>query len=245
MHSVPYMLGYAEKECAWRANFVFPDDDSGELWEEFVRKFDDLAPLAFGLARKQSANYREIIKKMKNFYGIHELIPLTDEIAEAYIDAQSDSMFNYGIDVTARLFTRHGKAPTYLYYVSYPAIHTLTNFRIDGSIKPAPLAVMRKATHGTDMLLMWDMFPFESMPQKEVEISRKFIKTIVHFAQTGEPKYQGWTSLGKERFTHLDVGHDFVVNKNWPPIQDRMKFWREQNAYWNFTLGLSKSKDEL
>ena len=36
---VPYMLGYAEKEGIWRANYLLPDP-STEIWEDFVRDVD-------------------------------------------------------------------------------------------------------------------------------------------------------------------------------------------------------------
>ncbi len=41
INSVPYMLGYAEKEGIWRANYIVPDHTGDKLWLEFVEKFDD------------------------------------------------------------------------------------------------------------------------------------------------------------------------------------------------------------
>ena len=246
IHDVPYMLGYAEKEGGWRANYIFPDDVEGALWKEFAEKFVDLAPLAFGLARQQSENANEIVDKMRDFYGMKKLFPISDETAEAYVDAQSDTMFNYGIDITAKLHAKHGKAATYLYYLRYPGEHTLTNFRTDHSIKQSPVEVLRKATHGTDMLLMWDMFPFEPMPKIDIEVSRKFIKAIVHFAKEGKPSYAGWKGLSSDKVTYFDMNERFTVKQGWPPIQDRMKFWQEQKAYWNYTLAeINPNKDEL
>ena len=61
----------------------------------------------------------------------------------AFIDACSDSMFTYGIDVTAKLFAQKAKVPTYFYYLTYQMEHTLALFRTDHSVAPPPSEAMK------------------------------------------------------------------------------------------------------
>ena len=39
--------------------------------------------------------------------------PPTEEQLSGLIDASGDTMFNFGIDVTAKLHAKNGKSPTY------------------------------------------------------------------------------------------------------------------------------------
>jgi carboxylesterase type B len=48
INPAPYMLGYAEKEGSWRANYVMPDDEEGALWKEFVANKDKCEYLHVG-----------------------------------------------------------------------------------------------------------------------------------------------------------------------------------------------------
>ncbi len=238
---VPYMIGLAEKEGGWRANYVLPDDDKGALWKEFAEKFDQLAPYAFGLHGKQSEEPDKIVQKMKDFYGLSDLNPITEEKVHAYIDAQSDTMFNLGIQQTVELHAHHAKRqPTYLLYVKYPGRLSLTQMRLNGTFGRHPLEALHMATHGTEMLLMFPMFAgMGEMPDEDVAVSRKFIKTLVDFAQFGKPsKAYGWEPLDSKKPVYYEIDKEFKVRKGFPPIFDRLKFWHEldEDAYWKFTL---------
>lgn len=119
----------------------------------------------------------------------------------------------------------------------------MINFHIYITFHP----IIRYATHGTDMLLLFPMFPFDPMPEKDVEVSRKFIKMLVDFAENGKiTSYPDWKQLDLESQTYLEINDEFSV-KNGLPYQDRMTFWRSLNVYWNHTLNRSDQlkKDEL
>lgn len=120
------MLGYTEKEGIWRANYIAPDHDGGQEWREFMSKFDELGPLAFGLTN-QTENPRVVLDEVINFYQLKNLETPTERDMHNYIDAQSDTMFNFGIDVTAKLLA--DKIPTFHYFLKFPIEHSLANFR--------------------------------------------------------------------------------------------------------------------
>jgi hypothetical protein len=48
---VPYMLGYALKEGAWRINYIAPDGvGSGEEWPHFIQDFNKVVLIMFSIA---------------------------------------------------------------------------------------------------------------------------------------------------------------------------------------------------
>ncbi len=59
------------------------------------------------------------------------------------VDLSGDSMFNYGIDVTAKLHAKHSKGPTYFEYITYPLASSLALFRTDGSKGKPPYDVLK------------------------------------------------------------------------------------------------------
>ena len=195
-NGVPYMLGYAEKEGIWRANYVAPEDNDSHLWKKFVANFRDIGPLAFGI-RNQTDNEQEVLDKLIKFYKLEEMEDPTEDVIEAYVDAQSESMFTYGIDVTTKLMSQH--IPTYFYYLTYPGYHSLALLRKNQKFGDPKYEALKKATHGTDMLLMFPMFPFPDMPQEDIKVSRHFNKLLVDFAQNGKStSFPDWTAFSEE-----------------------------------------------
>ena len=146
INDVPYILGFAEKEGGWRANYVLPDKGGDALWKDFVANFQSsgVGEMALGLIDGQSANPKADLAAISEFYGLAgALEPATEEVAHSYIDAQSESMFTIGIDESLKLHSANAPSPTYVYYLTYPGEHTLTNFRTDGSIERPPLEALK------------------------------------------------------------------------------------------------------
>ena len=73
------MLGFAEKEGIWRANYFLPDDEKSELWHEFLDKFDELATLGLGLTN-QTKDPQAVLDSLVDHYGLGDLDdgPLTE-----------------------------------------------------------------------------------------------------------------------------------------------------------------------
>ncbi len=52
-------------------------------------------------------------------------------------------MFNFGIDVAAKLHAKNSKGPTYFQHITYPQKHSLALFRTDHSIGDPPYEVLK------------------------------------------------------------------------------------------------------
>ena len=60
------------------------------------------------------------------------------------MDLSGDTMFSFGIDVTAKLHARSRSAgPTYFQHITYPAKHSLNLFRTDHTIADPPYQVLK------------------------------------------------------------------------------------------------------
>lgn len=70
--------------------------------------------------------------------------PPTEQQLHNLIDASGDTMFNYGIDVTAKLHAERG-APgrTYFEYITYPLRHSLAQYRTDGTVADPPYQALK------------------------------------------------------------------------------------------------------
>ena len=139
-----HMMGYSDKEGIWRANNMLPSDKNNiPVWKDFVQNYDAVAPLAFGLIKDHTENSKAINEKMTKFYDLRDLEELDDTKVHGFIDAQTDSMFNYAIDETIKLRSRHKDMNTYYFMYTYPGTHTLANLANDGSIRRPELEPLR------------------------------------------------------------------------------------------------------
>lgn len=59
------------------------------------------------------------------------------------LDLFGDTMFNVGIDLTAKLHSVHAPAPTYFYYLVYPGKHSLTMFGSKHDIREPPIEQLK------------------------------------------------------------------------------------------------------
>ena len=98
---VPFLVGVAETEGAWRAANLLTQDAA---MEEFIHKFREVAPLALGLpGQVNPEDEKEVLGKIRDFY----LSALTTEkdmktrlekVVLGTVNMLGDSMFNYPID---------------------------------------------------------------------------------------------------------------------------------------------------
>ena len=132
----PHMIGYTDKEGIWRANNMLPSDDNNiKIWKDFVNHYETAASLAYGLIDGHTDVAMTINKKLTEFYKLYDLENLDDSKVHSFIDVQSDSMFNYAIDETIKLRSKHKHADTYFYMITFPGTHTLANFGNNGSVR--------------------------------------------------------------------------------------------------------------
>ena len=136
INPTPHMIGYSDKEGIWRANNMLPSDNNNiKVWKDFVDNYETVAPLAYGFIDGQTADVASVNKKLTEFYKLNELDKIDDSKVHAFIDVQTDSMFNYAIDETIKLRSEHKSMDTYFYMITFPGTHTLANFANDGSVR--------------------------------------------------------------------------------------------------------------
>lgn len=249
INQVPYMIGCTEKEGIWRADLVLPEEnESSPIWADYLSNFERVFPLSLGLFGNMTDRPSQVAEKIKRFYHLDNLSQeyLTDEKIHHFVDALSDSMFTYGIGITAKLHAERSEAPTYFYFLKYPLEHTLANFGSSG-IAPPIWEPLKLASHGTDMLLLFNMFPmFKPMSERSVNVSRAFIKVILDFATHGKSTiHQDWQPLREEKPNYLVFDDQFQVVQEELPFQNRIRFWESLNAFWNYEFSISRWKDEL
>ena len=115
-----------------------------------------------------------------------------------------------------------------------------------------PCFLFRLASHGTDMLHIFKMFPaFEeagiNMTSDDVEFSRKLIRLLIDFSKSGrgENIVEGWKKFDEGSPVYLLMDKEFVA-KEGLPMETRMKFWNSlPSVYWRYKLENSERKDEL
>ncbi len=142
INDAPYMIGYAEKEGGWRINYIAPDGPKGKaLWKEFKEKAEEILPMAIGIFGGNSEKPELLMERILREYQLTNLAaeeePSVEEMS-ALVDLSGDTMFTYGIAVTAALHAQNGKAPTYFEHMRYPLKDSLTLFRTDGSLDRPP-----------------------------------------------------------------------------------------------------------
>lgn len=248
----PHMIGFTDKEGIWRANQILPDDSDASkvTWKDFAANITKVAPLALGLFGGQTKNPDEVTQKVLEFYGLDRLNEhdqVTDEVAHKVIDVLSDSMFSYAVDKAAQMRAEHKHLTTYYHYFTFSGTHSLANLAIDHSIRRPPLVPLRRASHGADMLQMFPMFPFDKMPDYELEFSRKYVKFLIEWGKDGKPPQwlSDWKPFDVKDPSYLQIDREFVVRKGIPD-HERLKFWAEDlpPVYWNFVLSQRKSSDK-
>ncbi len=100
-------------------------------------------PLVLGVFGNRTGDVPALTQKVVDFYGLKDLDNLDAKKVNAFVDASSDSMFNYGIDKTVKLHSKTSKFDTFFFYLTYPGAHTLANFGLDHSIRTHPREEMR------------------------------------------------------------------------------------------------------
>lgn len=144
INPTPHMIGYTDKEGIWRANQMLPSDtENTVVWQDFVENYEKVAPLAYGFVDGQTEDVVAVNNRLTEFYQLKDLQTLDDSKVHAFIDVQTDSMFNYAIDETVKLRSKHKNMNTYFYMLTYPGQHTLANFANDGSVRRPALAPLK------------------------------------------------------------------------------------------------------
>ena len=107
------------------------------------------------------------------YYKIKDLGELDDAKINRFLDACGDTMFNYGIDRTVKLHAAKSTSDTYFYHLTFPALHSLSLFGTDHSIRKHPLSEMWY------VLVRVGEVPFQKEPSSLSEVSGNFEQVLV------------------------------------------------------------------
>ena len=119
------------------------------------------------------------------------------------------------------------------------------------TLNPKIVLNFRLASHGTDMLHIFKMFPFEEagilMTEDDIDFSRKLIRFLIDFSKSGrgETINKDWKKFQEDSPVYLLMDKDFVVKEGFP-MEERMKFWNSlPPVYWRYKNENIELKDEL
>ena len=109
------------------------------------------------------------------------------------------------------------------------------------SIKCNFSSYCRLAAHGSDMLLIFNMFPEYTeagimMNEDDIKVSRQLIRLLIDFGKSGrgEDVMPGWEKFKEEDPIYLQIDKEFII-KQGEPMQERMQFWRSlPPVYWRY-----------
>lgn len=244
---VPFLVGVAESEGAWRAaGYLYKDENMAEL----LKDFDKIAPLALGLKDQvREDQMGDMMNKIKRYY----LSALTTEedlekrlrkTVSGLIFMFGDTMFNYPIDRMVKLHGNKEHSPVWMYEFNYKHNHSLAFFDLKNPgkvLKPEEqLEQLRRPTHAHELSMLFPMFEEDMGPlsDEETRMSKKFVHLVADFAVKGVPtqdsKYEmkEWKNVADGQLTHFIFGKYSASNMGLP-FQQRMKWWSQQPVYWN------------
>jgi len=239
---VPFLIGVAETEGAWRAGNLLTRDAA---MEEFINKFRDVAPLALGLNDQvNEADAKDVLAKIRDFYlgaltNEKDLEKRLDKVVSGMVNMLGDSMFNYPIDRMVKMQGNKEFTPTWMYVYNYKHEHALTYLDVNGEKKTPELDLLKRATHANELSMMFPLLEniLGPLSEEEVVASRKYIKFLFEFAVRGHPKqdgkyeFQDWLPVMNGQLSHFFFGK-YAGSQKGLPFQHRMKWWNELPAYW-------------
>lgn len=135
--------------------------------------------------------------------GFLKLYPMTDDqqAHASFYSAYRDQVFGWGMRTWARMGTRTGHAPSYLYYFT--------------RVPPGPQAARYGAFHAAEIAYVFGNFTW---PFPWEETDRKLSDTImgywVNFAAKGDPNGEGlppWPAYSADGDQYLELGDHIAV----------------------------------
>jgi len=244
---VPFLVGIAESEGAWRAaGYLYKDENMGEL----IKNFDRIAPLALGLQDQvREDEMVPMLQKIKQYYlnalvNEEDLDKRLQKTIGGLISMLGDTMFNFPIDRMVKLHGNKEHSPVWMYQFNYKHNHSLAAFDNNnpGKVLPieAQLDQLRKPTHAHELSMLFPQFEkdFGPLSADETKMSKKFVKFVYDFAVQGKPnqdnryEMKDWKNVGDGQLSYHVFGK-YSASHMGMPFQQRMKWWSQQPAFWN------------
>jgi carboxylesterase type B len=234
----PLIIGISASSAYHTALNLLPDSspEKKAMWAEFVENIETVGPLAFGL-EEQTKDPLSVFKQVRNYYNLTDLEEenLSEEKILDFMDAISDSLFNFCIEETARIRTENSEEKnTYFYMLAHEGGVQLPTVYRTAEEK----TLVANPAYGN----YWNvLFPEEkkiNLKSDREDITRKVIKLLVNFNQPGKSSsVEEWKPLDWNKPSHLVIANDLQV-KEGMPFEERMTFWRSLpklfSAFTNF-----------
>jgi len=256
---VPFLVGVADSEGAWRAaNFLTQDD----VMVEFLKDFDRIAPYALGFHGQVAEKDMEsmVLRAKKYYLGAltqeENLEKRLQKVVSGLVRLFGDTMFNYPIDRMVKLHANKDFAPVWMYEFNYKHSHSIAYFdpkKQDGVAVPAEkLTHLHRPTHAHEIAMLAPAFvdKFGELTKDETAQSKKFVKLIVDFAIKGDPtsdgkyEFRDWHPVADGQISHF-IFSKYSGAQIGMPFQHRMKWWSEQPVYWKKRSDADQGEEDL
>jgi len=244
---VPFLVGIADSEGAFKANWYLNKDDN---MAEFLKDFDKIAPYTLGLKGNVRDDHMEGVLKKIKYYYLSSLIEEKDldkrlkTVVSGMVRMLGDSLVNFPVDRMVKLHGNKEYAPVWMYLFNFKTNHSLAMFDAKNPGKVMSVDqqfdMLRRPTHASEDSMLFPILEREMGPlsDEETKVSKKFIKFLVDFAVKGHPTQDGkyemrdWKPAADGELSHL-IFSKYNANNVGLPYQNRMKWWSLLPVYWN------------
>jgi len=245
---VPLLVGVAQSEGVWHAaNYLTQD----EVMTKFLDEFDEEAQTALGLRHYiKSEDMKEALKTIKSFYlgTLHrdtDFQKMLNNFVNGMIEMFGDAIFNFPIDSMIKFQSGQAHSPVWVYQYNYKHNHSLAFMdpKNPGQLRKPGFKQLEQPTHGHECSMLFPEFGgvIGPLSEEETKYSRKFVRFLVNFMKTGQPKlsnreeFKYWKPVIEESPSHYDHSETASIKQNLP-FQSRMKFWGTLPILWRKRL---------
>ena len=161
------------------------------------------------------------------------------------IEMFGDAIFIFPIDSMIKFQSGQPQSPVWVYQFSYKHNHSLASIDLNnsGQLRKPGFQQLEEPTHGHECSMLFPEFErlMGPLSDEETKYSRKFIRFLVNFMKTGQPKlsnreeFKYWKPVLEESPSHYDFNETSSIKQNLP-FQGRMKFWGTLPIQWRKRL---------
>ena len=193
---------------------------------EFEEQFEKLGPLMFGFHDGQCEAPKVMAKRVKDFYWGDK--PLDKDIAQALVDAISDSSYAHPIDTAGKIHSMTSMSSVYFYHFGYKGQFSLT--KLMPNKYPPTIGEQHDITYGVgngdDLIYLFPIYQgiFRPLQGDDLVFSNRLVELLATFARTGKPEIamgEGtapfrWDAMNPNNLTHLDLGNLMEMDQGLP-----------------------------
>ncbi|KAL7729708.1 hypothetical protein ACLKA6_014578 [Drosophila palustris] len=198
---VPWLTSYTTEDGGYNAALLLVKQSNGkEAIEELNSRWYDLAPyfLFYRDAFKTIQKMDDLSRELRQRY-----LGNRNFSVENYLDVQrmfTDVLFKKGTQLSIDLHRQHGKSPVYGFVYEIPADAAI------GQWLAKRTDIFLGSVHGDDYFLIFDSPIRQPIRSDEKAVSKKLIKMLEDFVQTGTLTYDNSTAYADPLIVDLPNG---------------------------------------